>query len=138
MLATAGVRPGDIDVAEVHDCFAIAEILMYEAIGLAEPGKGTELVKSGATSLEGKIPVNTGECAMVVSSAMRSGLISFGHPVGATGVKQVLEVYRQMKGLCGDYQMPRTPQLGLAVNMGGDDRTSAAMLLRNTSLASKL
>jgi len=127
MLATAGVRPGDLDVAEVHDCFAIAEILMYEAIGLAEPGKGTELVKSGATSLEGRIPVNTG-----------GGLISFGHPVGATGVKQVLEVYRQMKGLCGDYQMPRTPQLGLAVNMGGDDRTSAAMLLRNTSPASKL
>ncbi|CAK9071596.1 unnamed protein product, partial [Durusdinium trenchii] len=127
MLASAGVSPSDLEVAEVHDCFAIAEVLMYEAIGLAGPGKGTELLKSGATSLTGKIPVNTG-----------GGLISFGHPVGATGVKQVLEIYRQMKGLCGDYQMSRTPQLGLTVNMGGDDRTSAAMLLRNTSLTSKL
>lgn len=127
MLASAGVKPSDLDVAEVHDCFAIAEILMYEAIGLAAPGKGTELVKSGATSLEGKIPVNTG-----------GGLISFGHPVGATGVKQVLEIYRQMKGLCGDYQMRSQPNLGLCVNMGGDDKTCSAMLLRNTAPASKL
>ncbi|CAE7853457.1 SCP2 [Symbiodinium necroappetens] len=127
MLASAGVKPSDLDVAEVHDCFAIAEILMYEAIGLAPPGKGTELVKSGATSLEGKIPVNTG-----------GGLISFGHPVGATGVKQVLEIYRQMKGLCGDYQMKSQPNLGLCVNMGGDDKTCSAMLLRNTAPASKL
>merc|ERR1712113_528570 len=96
--------------------------LLYEAIGLAEPRKGAELLKSGATSIDGKIPVNTG-----------GGLVAFGHPVGATGVKQVLEIYRQMKGKCGDYQMPKLPQLGLAVNMGGDDKTTAAMLFRNVT-----
>mmetsp|Transcript_72339 Transcript_72339/g.167621 ORF Transcript_72339/g.167621 Transcript_72339/m.167621 type:complete len:412 (-) Transcript_72339:178-1413(-) len=121
MLNSAGVKPSDLEVAEVHDCFAVTELLMYEAIGLAEPGKGAELFKSGATSLDGHVPVNTG-----------GGLLAFGHPVGATGVKQVLEIYRQMKGKCGAYQLKRRPQLGLTVNMGGDDKTTAAMLLRNT------
>lgn len=120
MLSKAGVKPADLQVAEVHDCFALTELLLYEAIGLAEPGKGAEFLKSGATALDGKIPVNTG-----------GGLIAFGHPVGATGVKQVLEVYRQMKGKCGDYQMSKRPSLGLTVNMGGDDKTIATMLLRN-------
>lgn len=126
-LAKAGVKPSDLEVAEVHDCFAVTELLMYEAIGLAEPGKGAELFKSGATAIDGKIPVNTG-----------GGLLSFGHPVGATGVKQVLEIYRQMKGKCGDYQMKQLPRLGLTVNMGGDDKTTAVMLLRNTFPQSKL
>merc|ERR1711972_281126 len=102
------------------DCFALTEVLMYEAIGLAEPGKGVELFHTGATSLHGNIPVNTG-----------GGLLAFGHPVGATGVKQVLEIYRQMKGLCGDYQMEKRPALGITVNMGGDDKTIATMLLQN-------
>merc|ERR1719253_1195775 len=92
---------------------------MYEAIGLAERGRGAELVRSGATSVGGTCPVNTG-----------GGLLAFGHPVGATGVKQLLEIYRQMKGQCGDYQMQSRPELGLAVNMGGDDKTCAAHLLR--------
>ena len=94
-------RSDDLDVAEVHDCFAVTELMMYEAIGLAEPGKGAEFFRSDATRLGGRIPVNTG-----------GGLLSFGHPVGATGVKQVLEIYRQMKGKCGDYQMEQRPQLG--------------------------
>merc|ERR1712217_871101 len=105
-------------VAEVHDCFTITELLLYEAIGWAEPGKAVEFFKTGATSLQGKIPVNTG-----------GGLVAFGHPVGATGVKQVLEIYRQMKGKCGDYQMEKRPNVGITVNMGGDDKTTAAMLL---------
>ena len=70
---------------------------------------------------------NTGGC-----------LLSFDHPVGATGVKQVLEIYRQMKRQCGDYQIQNPPNLGIAVNMGGDDKTIATMLLRNTSAAAKL
>mmetsp|Transcript_106025 Transcript_106025/g.204023 ORF Transcript_106025/g.204023 Transcript_106025/m.204023 type:complete len:413 (+) Transcript_106025:50-1288(+) len=127
MLSKAGVKPSELEVAEVHDCFAVTELLMYEAIGLAEPGKGAELFKSGATSIDGSIPVNTG-----------GGLVAFGHPVGATGVKQVLEIYRQMKGKCGDYQMKRMPRLGITVNMGGDDKTTATMLLRNHSAQSKL
>jgi len=120
MLSTAGVKPFDIEVAEVHDCFTMTELMLYEAIGWAEPGKGAELIKSGATSLKGKIPVNTG-----------GGLVGTGHPVRATGVRQILEIFRQMKGQCGDYQMQKRPELGLTVNMGGDDKTIATMLLRN-------
>lgn len=116
----AGLTAEDIDVAEVHDCFAVTELLMYEAMGFAEPGKGAELVRSGATAIDGRIPVNTG-----------GGLLAYGHPVGATGVKQLLEIYRQMKGQCGDYQMPEKPAVGLTVNMGGDDRTTVAIALKN-------
>jgi acetyl-CoA acyltransferase len=116
----ANVTVQDIEVAEVHDCFTIAELMMYEAIGLAEPGKGMDLMRSGRTSLEGDLPVNTG-----------GGLVSFGHPVGATGVKQAAEIYRQMKGLCGDYQVRRELHTGLTANMGGDDRTVVALVLEN-------
>lgn len=116
----AGIAPADVQVCEVHDCFAITEVMMYEALGFAERGKGTDLGKSGATGIEGDTPVNTG-----------GGLMAFGHPVGATGVKQVLEVYRQMKGQCGDYQIPNTPEVGLTANMGGDDRTAVVMAFKN-------
>mmetsp|Transcript_58522 Transcript_58522/g.117143 ORF Transcript_58522/g.117143 Transcript_58522/m.117143 type:complete len:421 (-) Transcript_58522:354-1616(-) len=120
LLASHGISIGSIGVAELHDCFTMAELLAYEAIGLAEPGRACDVVREGATARDGRLPVNTG-----------GGLISFGHPVGATGVKQILEVYRQMKGLCGDYQLNARPELGLAVNMGGDDKSVAAMVLRN-------
>lgn len=116
----SGVSAEDVGVCEVHDCFAVTEVLMYEALGFAEKGQGAELAKSGATAIDGDVPVNTG-----------GGLIAFGHPVGATGIKQVLEVYRQMKGLCGDYQIPEKPSVGLTANMGGDDRTSVCMAFRN-------
>lgn len=118
--AAAGIAAGDIDVAEVHDCFTLTEILMYEALGWAEVGRGSSLVRDGATAIDGKLPVNTG-----------GGLIGFGHPVGATGVKQLIEIFRQMKGLCGDYQVPKTPNLGLCANMGGDDKTAVVTVLRN-------
>jgi acetyl-CoA acyltransferase len=119
-LQDAHLAADDVQVAEVHDCFTIAELLMYEAVGLAEPGKGKELLLSGRTSLEGDVPVNPG-----------GGLVGFGHPVGATGVKQIAEIYRQMKGLCGEYQIQRELHTGLTVNMGGDDRTVVSMVLEN-------
>ena len=93
---------------------------MYEALGFAEPGEGGQLAAEGETTLEGSIPVNTG-----------GGLLAFGHPVGATGVKQVLEIYRQMKGQCGDYQLAERPSVGVTANMGGDDRTSVCMAFKN-------
>lgn len=114
----ASWEASDIEVAEVHDCFSISEALMYEALGFCNEGEGTQLAADGATSLEGRIPVNTG-----------GGLIAFGHPVGATGVKQVYEVFRQMNGLCGDYQLAKPPGRGICANMGGDDRTSVVTLL---------
>ena len=122
MLSSAGVKPSDIEVVELHDCFTMTELLLYEAVGLALPGQAAELLRSGATQLDGKVPVNTG-----------GGLLATGHPVGATGVRQVLEIYRQMKGQCGGYQMAKRPNLGIAVNMGGDDKTIATMLLGNTT-----
>jgi acetyl-CoA C-acetyltransferase len=116
----AGIAPDDVQVAEVHDCFTIAELMMYEAIGWAEQGQGIELIRSGRTTLEGDLPVNTG-----------GGLVGFGHPVGATGVKQAAEIFRQLKGLCGDYQVQRDLKTGLTVNMGGDDRTVVSLVLQN-------
>jgi len=116
----AGVSVNDVNVAEVHDCFSIAEVLMYEAMGLAAHGKGGDVCKDGITTLDGRLPVNTG-----------GGLIAFGHPVGATGVKQVHEIFRQMKGQCGEYQIKNQPELGLTVNMGGDDKTIVSMLIKN-------
>lgn len=121
-LRDAGLTPQDMQVAEVHDCFTIAELMMYEAIGLADQGKGVDLVLSGRTSLEGDIPVNTG-----------GGLVGFGHPVGATGVKQAAEIYRQMKGLCGEYQIQREVHTGLTANMGGDDRTVVSLVMENVA-----
>ena len=121
-LEAAGIKASDLQVAEVHDCFTIAELLMYEALGIAEYGKAKDLIRSGATALDGRIPVNTG-----------GGLLSFGHPVGATGVKQILELYRQMKGQCGDYQLKKIPELGAALNMGGDDKTAVCTVVRNVA-----
>jgi acetyl-CoA acyltransferase len=119
-LRDAGIAPKDVHVAEVHDCFTIAELMMYEAVGWAAPGQGMELIHSGRTTLEGDLPVNTG-----------GGLVGFGHPVGATGVKQAAEIFRQMKGLCGGYQVQRPLQTGLTVNMGGDDRTVVSLVIQN-------
>lgn len=115
--AEAGIGPRDLDVAEVHDCFTVTELLMLEAMGLCEVGQAAAFVREGRTAITGDIPVNTG-----------GGLVGFGHPVGATGVKQALEIWRQMTGRCGDYQVPKRPRVGMAVNMGGDDKTVVASI----------
>ncbi len=116
--AAAGKTAQDIDVAEVHDCFTMTELMMMEALGFAEQGQAAAMVAAGDTAIEGRLPVNT-----------VGGLIGFGHPVGATGIKQVLEIHRQLKGLCGDYQVPGAPKVGLCANMGGDDKTAVVTLL---------
>lgn len=116
----AEIQPLDLEVAEVHDCFTISEVLMMEAIGYASKGRGHRLVRAGDLEINGRIPVNTG-----------GGLVGFGHPVGATGIKQVLEIYRQMKNQCGEYQIPDIPAFGLAANMGGDDKTSVVSIFKN-------
>lgn len=119
MYVDTGLTPQDVGVAEVHDCFAITEILMYEALGFAPRGRGVELVRDGSTRLEGRLPVNTG-----------GGLLAFGHPVGATGVKQALEMWRQLLGQAGDYQVSSRPRVGVTANMGGDDRTAVVTAFR--------
>lgn len=122
VLGDANVELGQIGVAEVHDCFAIAEVMMMEAIGLAPYGEGITPIRDGVTSLEGRLPVNTG-----------GGLIGFGHPIGATGIKQLLEVRKQMRGEAGEYQIAERPEFGLTVNMGGDDRTIVSLAVKNPS-----
>jgi acetyl-CoA acyltransferase len=118
--AAAGVDAASINVAEVHDCFTVTELLMMEALGFSPRGEAAAQVAAGRTAIEGELPINTG-----------GGLVGFGHPVGATGVKQILELHRQMKGVCGDYQVPRSLELGLAANMGGDDKTAVVTILAN-------
>jgi acetyl-CoA C-acetyltransferase len=103
----AGVNPGNINVAEVHDCFTIAEICVLEAMGLVEKGHGGEAVESGMTALGGRLPVNTS-----------GGLKSKGHPVGATGVAQAIEIVHQLRGEAGARQV-KNAKIGLTQNMGG-------------------
>jgi acetyl-CoA C-acetyltransferase len=103
----AGVTAGDIDVAEVHDCFTIAEMMAYEDLGFAAPGEGKELIKSKETYKEGSIPVN-----------VDGGLLSKGHPIGATGGSQIRTIVRQLRDEAGDIQVDN-PQIGLVHNIGG-------------------
>ena len=113
----AGKKPEDIDVAEVHDCFAIAEIMNIEALGFVPEGKGGPAVEAGETDLGGRIPVN-----------MSGGLKSKGHPVGATGVAQVVEIYHQLRGESGERQVDGA-KVGLAQNMGGTGASSVVHIL---------
>jgi acetyl-CoA C-acetyltransferase len=105
--AMAGVTPDDIDVAEVHDCFTIAEMMAYENLGFAKPGEGRELIQNKETYKEGKIPVN-----------VDGGLLSKGHPIGATGGSQIRTIVLQLRGEAGDIQVP-DPEIGLVHNIGG-------------------
>jgi len=103
----AGVGPEDIDVAEVHDCFTIAEMMAYENLGFAEPGEGKELIRAKETYREGKIPVN-----------VDGGLLSKGHPIGATGGSQIRTIVHQLRGEAGTMQV-EDPEIGLVHNIGG-------------------
>jgi acetyl-CoA C-acetyltransferase len=103
----AGVGPTDIDVAEVHDCFTIAEMMAYENLGFAKPGEGKELIRAKETYQEGRIPVN-----------VDGGLLSKGHPIGATGGSQIRTIVIQLRDEAGDIQV-KDPAIGLVHNIGG-------------------
>ena len=105
--AMAGVTPKDIDVAEVHDCFTIAEMMAYENLGFAKPGEGKDLIGSKETYKEGSIPVN-----------VDGGLLSKGHPIGATGGSQIRTIVLQLRGEAGEMQV-KDPEIGLVHNIGG-------------------
>jgi acetyl-CoA C-acetyltransferase len=105
--AMAGVGPQDIDVAEVHDCFTIAEMMAYENLGFAKPGEGRELIRNKETYQEGSIPVN-----------VDGGLLSKGHPIGATGGSQIRTIVLQLRDEAGDIQV-KNPEIGLVHNIGG-------------------
>lgn len=101
------VKPSDIDVAEVHDCFTIAEIITYEDLDFCSPGEGGKLIESGETTLNGRIPVNTS-----------GGLKAKGHPIGATGTAQLYEIFLQLTGQAEKRQLD-DPEIGLTENLGG-------------------
>lgn len=115
----AGVGPQEIDFAEVHDCFTIAEVIATEDLGFFKPGQGALAVAEGTTSREGPKPINTS-----------GGLKAKGHPVGATGVAQIIEAYTQLRGKAGKRQIPgRQPRLGLTHNIGGTGGTCVIHIL---------
>jgi acetyl-CoA C-acetyltransferase len=103
----AGITAKDVDVAEVHDCFTIAEMMAYENLGFAEPGQGKELIRAKETYKEGSIPVN-----------VDGGLLSKGHPIGATGGSQIRTIVLQLRREAGDMQV-KDPEIGLVHNIGG-------------------
>ncbi|HEA68779.1 hypothetical protein LCGC14_2399380 [marine sediment metagenome] len=103
----ARITPKNIDVAEVHDCFTIAELMAYENLGFAKPGEGKELIRGKETYKEGTIPVN-----------VDGGLLSKGHPIGATGGSQIRTIVLQLRDEAGEIQVHR-PEIGLVHNIGG-------------------
>ncbi len=113
----AGVTAAEIQFAEVHDCFTIAEILSYEDLGFVAKGEGGPYAQSGATCVRGERPVNAS-----------GGLKAKGHPVGATGVGQICDVVLQIRGEAGELQVARR-ELGLAQNLGGSGATSVVTIL---------
>jgi acetyl-CoA acetyltransferase len=106
-LEQAGVGPDELSCVELHDASAPAELIIYEQLGLAPPGGGPELLASGRTALGGALPVNTS-----------GGLLSKGHPIGATGVAQVCEASWQLRGVAGARQVP-SARVALTQNGGG-------------------
>ncbi|MCJ7470348.1 thiolase domain-containing protein [Candidatus Bathyarchaeota archaeon] len=114
----ANVKPESIDVAEVHDCFTIAEIIAYEDLGFCKPGEGGNLTERQETKLGGRIPVNTS-----------GGLKSKGHPVGATGTAQAYEIYLQLTGQA-DKRQVKDAHIGLTHNVGGSGATATVHIYR--------
>ena len=108
----AGITGQDIQLAEVHDCFTIAEIVATEDLGFFAPGEGYKMAVQGVTARDGAKPINTS-----------GGLKAKGHPVGASGVGQAVEVWKQLRGQAGPRQIPGNPTLGLTHNVGATGNT---------------
>nr|MDA3842946.1 thiolase domain-containing protein [Candidatus Kapabacteria bacterium] len=113
----AGVTASDISFAEVHDCFSIAEAIVTEELGFFDYGTGGKAAAEGQTTFGGKVVINTS-----------GGLKAKGHPVGATGVAQIIEVTEQLRGTAGKRQVENA-QLGMAQNMGGSGGSSVVHIL---------
>ena len=117
----AGIGPQDVNVAEVHDGMAPAELKLYEELGFCEPGEAGRMIDEGKTSLTGTIPVNPS-----------GGLAAKGHPVGATGLAQIAEIVWQLRGEAGERQVTNNPRVGLTENAGGwssDDNAACAVTI---------
>jgi len=117
--AMAGITPRDVSFAEVHDCFTWTEISNTEDLGFCRKGEGWRLVEEGRTAIEGDVPINPS-----------GGLKSFGHPIGASGVRMIYEVVTQLRGECGARQV-KNPKLGVAHNVGGPGAVACVVVLGN-------
>ena len=116
--AQAGIKPGDVDLAEVHDCFTITQIINTEDLGFFEKGQGAKALAEGKTARDGAIPINTS-----------GGLKAKGHPIGATGLSQIYEVVTQLRGEAGERQV-RKAGIGLTQNLGGSAGTCVIHIFR--------
>lgn len=114
----ANVKPDDLDLIEVHDCFTISELIALEDLGICNPGESKELVRNGSTNLDGIIPVNTD-----------GGLKGDGHPIGATGIAQIYEAVTQLRSEAGKRQV-KDAEIALTHNIGGIGGTAAIHILR--------
>ena len=123
-LDSAGITVADLGTIECHDCFTISAILSLEASGICKPGEGADFVLAGKTARDGEIPTNTS-----------GGLIGWGHPTGATGVRQAVTIWEQLTGKAGDYQIKLSPNrpYALSINMGGNDKTLVSIVYRRGS-----
>jgi acetyl-CoA C-acetyltransferase len=115
----SGLTPKDIQFSEVHDCFSMAEVIHIEDLGFFEEGKGYKAIEEGLTRLDGPMPINTS-----------GGLKCKGHPVGATGIGQLFEVWKQLRGEAGERQIPKKDlHIGAAQNLGGTGGTCTFTIL---------
>jgi acetyl-CoA C-acetyltransferase len=115
--AMAGIAPDDVDFAEVHDCFTWTEVSNIEDLGFCAKGSAPQLIHEGRTALSGDRPINPS-----------GGLKSFGHPIGASGVRMIYECVTQLRGECGDRQV-RNAEIGLAHNVGGPGAVACVVVL---------
>ncbi|MDO8805828.1 MAG: 3-ketoacyl-CoA thiolase [Elusimicrobiota bacterium] len=123
-LESAGITAADLGTVECHDCFTITGVLSVEAIGLAAQGEGADFVSAGHTARDGKIPFNT-----------TGGLVGWGHPTGASGVRQAITIWEQLTGKAGKWQVeiPENRPYALSISMGGNDRTVVAIVYRRAA-----
>ena len=117
-LKMADIKIENVDLVEVHDCFTIAEIVALEDLGFYAPGKAKKAALKDETSLKGKLPVNTS-----------GGLKACGHPIGATGIKQLVELTLQLQSEAGERQI-KNVHIGLAHNIGGSGGTAVIHILK--------
>lgn len=124
----AALGPRDLHAAEVHDCFSITELVAYELLGLAQADETAQLLESGATTLPAdRDEVGVGKSSFSLPVNPSGGLIGDGHPVGATGVRQVVETFRQLNEEAGERQVPGARHM-MTFNLGGSLTTSVAMI----------
>ena len=115
----AGITPSEIDIAEVHDAFTPLELISYEDLGFCKKGEGKDMIRKGTTNIDGKLPVNTS-----------GGLKAKGHPISPTGISQIYEIVKQMKGQCEARQIKK-PKYGIAHNIGGVGSMATVHILKN-------